>query len=78
MSIISIRLPEKMLHEMDVRAKMLHIQRAEYIREAIKHMNAEVEHRARKERLKKASLRVRSESMRINAEFSRIEHDPKD
>ena len=75
MSVISIRLPEQLLHELDRMARQLHIQRAEYIRKAIEHMNAENLQNARKDKLIQASLRVRNESMRINQEFSDIEHD---
>ena len=78
MSVITVRLPDKLLHDLDRHAHAIHVQRAEYIRLAIEHMNTTVKNKERVERLKKASLRVRKESMRINKEFSRIEHDPKD
>ena len=75
MPVISIRLPDKLLNELDNGANILHIQRAEYIRKAIEHMNEEVNKNERKEKLIQASLRVRDDSMRINHEFSDIEHD---
>lgn len=75
MSVISIRLPEQLLHELDHMAHFLHIQRAEYIRKAIEYMNESIAQNNRKEKLIQASLRVRNESMRINKEFSEIEHD---
>ncbi len=75
MSVISIRLPEQLLHQLDHMAQFLHMQRAEYIRKAIEHMNEEINKNERKEKLIQASLRVREESMRINREFSDIEHD---
>lgn len=78
MSLISIRLPEKLLNEVDTTAHLCKMARAEYIRYAIEHMNQEVKNEDRRKRLKKASLRVRKESMRVNAEFSRIEHDIND
>lgn len=78
MSVITVRLPDKLLHDLDAHAHAIHLQRAEYIRLAIEHMNRTVKNKERVERLKKASLQVRKESMRINKEFSRIEHDPKD
>jgi metal-responsive CopG/Arc/MetJ family transcriptional regulator len=78
MSLISIRLPEKLLDEIDHHARVIHIPRAEYIRMAIEAMNKEVSSKQKAERLKKASLKVRKESMQINKEFSRIEHDPED
>ena len=74
MSVISIRLPEQLLQQLDHMARFLHIQRAEYIRKAIEHMNEEINKNERKEKLVQASLRVRDESMRINREFSDIEH----
>lgn len=42
MSIISIRLPEKLLREVEDLTQALHISRAKYIRKAIEHMNEEV------------------------------------
>lgn len=75
MSVISIRLPEQLLQQLDHMAQVLHIQRAEYIRQAIERMNEEINKNQRKEKLIQASLRVRDESMRINQEFSDIEHD---
>ena len=75
MPVISIRLPEQLLQQLDHMAHFLHIQRAEYIRKAIEHMNEEINKSERKEKLIQASLRVREESMRINQAFSEIEHD---
>jgi metal-responsive CopG/Arc/MetJ family transcriptional regulator len=75
MSVISIRLPDKLLNQLDHMARFLHIKRAEYIRKAIEHMNEEIDKNERKEKLIQASLRVRNDSMRINKEFSDIEHD---
>ena len=75
MSVISIRLPEQLLNQLDHMAGILHIQRAEYIRKAIEHMNEEINKSERKEKLIQASMRVREESMRVNKEFSDIEHD---
>lgn len=76
MSLVSIRLDDKLLQEVKVRAHTMHLSQSNYIRRAIEHMNEEAKLQARKERLEQASLRVRDESMKINAEFSRIEHDP--
>ena len=75
MSVISLRLPEKLLHQLDNGAQILHIQRAEYIRRAIESMNEDVVNQERKKRLIQASLLVRKNSMRINNEFSDIEYD---
>lgn len=70
MSTISIRLP-------DHRAHACKITRAAYIRVAIEHMNQEIKNK-QKQRLIKASKKVRKKSMKINAEFSRIEDDAED
>lgn len=78
MSVITVRLPEKLLRELDNYANVIHLPRAEYIRRAIESLNNEVKQKKRAEQLKKNSLRVRKESMRINKAFSKIEHDPKD
>lgn len=78
MSVITVRLPDKLLHDLEGYARASHLPRAEYIRRAIEHMNAEVRKNERAAKLKKASLRVRKESMDVNKEFDRIEHDPED
>lgn len=74
---ISIRLPDRLLHEVDERAQELHIQRAEYVRKALETMNAEVLRQQRRSRLMEVSRRVRRESMKVNKEFSHIEYAPK-
>ena len=76
MSTISIRLPNDLLKEADKRARELRIPRAEYVRRAIEHLNAEVVAEQRCRRMMEASRRVRDESMRINAEFDAIENAP--
>jgi metal-responsive CopG/Arc/MetJ family transcriptional regulator len=73
MTIISIRLPNKVLLETDSLAKVNYMSRAEYIRCAIEGMNHKIMTRERAQQLKKASLRVRKQSMRINREFDRIQ-----
>jgi metal-responsive CopG/Arc/MetJ family transcriptional regulator len=78
MSVITVRLSDKLLHDLDAYAHSIHLQRAEYIRLAIEHMNMTIKKKERINRIKKASLKVRKESMRINKEFSKVEHDPKD
>ena len=78
MSVVTVRLPDQLLHDLDAYAQAIHLQRAEYIRLAIEHMNMTIKNKERIERLKKASLRVRKESMQINKEFSRVEYDPED
>jgi metal-responsive CopG/Arc/MetJ family transcriptional regulator len=76
MTTVSVRLPDDLLKEADKRARELHIPRAEYIRRAIEALNAEVSSQQRRDRMIKASQRVRAESMRVNAEFSAIEDAP--
>lgn len=76
MSIITIRLSDKLCKELDDIVHAEHISRTEYIRRAIECMNKKILSRKQTERLKKLSLQVRNESMRINAEFDEIEHDP--
>lgn len=75
MSIISLRLSNQLLSQLDSSAHILHIQRAEYIRRAIEYMNKEILNKERKNKLVQASLLVRENSMRINNEFSDIEDD---
>ncbi len=76
MTTISLRLPEDIVHRIDVNAHLLHVTRSEYIKKAIIEMNTDVQEQARKERLMAASQLVRKESMKINAEFAAIEDDP--
>lgn len=76
MSIISLRLPDDLMEEVDAYAKELQMPRAAYVRKALEQMNAAVAAQARRARLIEASHKVRAESTRVNAEFSEIEHDP--
>lgn len=76
MTTVSVRLPDDLLKEADKRARELHISRTEYIRRAIEALNVEHTSRQRRDRIMKASRRVRAESMRVNAEFSAIEDAP--
>lgn len=75
MSVISLRLSDTLLHEVESRARMLHLHRAEYIRKALEHMNQETFHNVQKKQLAQASFRVREQSMSVNQEFSDIEND---
>ena len=74
-SLVSIRLNDKLFHEMKLKAHALHLSKTDYIRKAIELMNNETERQERKQRMKQASLRVRKESMKINNEFSEIDYD---
>jgi metal-responsive CopG/Arc/MetJ family transcriptional regulator len=76
MSVISLRLPDALLYEVDNRARLLHLHRAEYIRKALEHMNEETFNDMRKKQLAQASLLVRKQSMQVNQEFSDVENDP--
>ncbi len=78
MTLISIRLPEKILREVDILAQDNHLSRAAYMRMAIEQMNENIKNMKRRERLKAISLLVRKESIKVNKEFGEIEDDPKD
>ncbi|WP_395946095.1 hypothetical protein [Caedibacter taeniospiralis] len=75
-SMISVRLNEQLLQAVRANASFLHLSQTEYIRQAIEHMNVEMQRQISEAKLKKASLKVRRESMKINAEFDEIERDP--
>ncbi len=74
MSTLSIRLPDSLVKEADLRAKALRMPRSEYVRLAISHMNREVAAEERRKRLRSLSERVREESMRVCAEFDAVEY----
>ncbi|MBI5441821.1 MAG: ribbon-helix-helix protein, CopG family [Deltaproteobacteria bacterium] len=76
MSSISVRIPDRLLSEVDEHAKELQMSRALYLREALERMNASVRSERRRARLMELSRRVREESARVNEEFSEIDHDP--
>lgn len=76
MSSVTIRLTEKILNEVDLRAQKLHISRSSYIKQSIESMNIRLQENERKTRLSEASKRVRKESMLVNFEFSEVEYDP--
>jgi hypothetical protein len=71
-----MRLPDNLLGEMHRRAAELDIARSVYSRRAIVAMNHALEQAKRRDRLTKASLKVRAESMKVNAEFAAIERAP--
>jgi Arc/MetJ-type ribon-helix-helix transcriptional regulator len=75
MSAITIRLPEKILNEVNMRANSLHVSRSEYIKKSIERMNNELRNGERKAHLIKASQKVRENSMIINSEFDEINDD---
>ena len=76
-SALTVRLYDKIVHEVDIRAKKLRISRSEYIRKSIELMNKGMNQQEKKAKLIHASKKVRAESMVVNSEFAQIEHDPK-
>lgn len=78
MSVITLRLPDRLMQDLENHARLAQLKRSEYIRQAIERLNADMVLVERTERLKKASLLVRKESMKINKEFDEIEHDIED
>ena len=77
MATLSLRLSDELLSEVDLLANSMGIGRAEYIRQALVRMKAEMEAARLRKRLQDASLKVRSESMAVNAEFSAVETEPR-
>lgn len=76
MSTLTVRLPDQLMHEVEKISKGQNLSRAGYVRKALESMNKEVLASHRRERLAKASFRVRDESMKINAEFDATEDSP--
>jgi metal-responsive CopG/Arc/MetJ family transcriptional regulator len=72
---VSVRLPDKLLEQVNEFALELDVPRAEYMRMALEAMNREMLEKRRRERLKALSLRVREESMKVNAEFEGLDDD---
>ena len=76
MATLSLRLSNESLSDVDILAESLGIGRAEYVRQALARMKADIEAAQVRKRLQDASLRVRVGSMAVNAEFSEIEREP--
>ena len=76
MPVLTIRLPDKILHEVDLKSKSLHLSKNAYIQKAINDLNEEINYDLKKKKLIKASQKVRSNTMKINNEFSAIDNDP--
>ena len=76
MCAVSIRLSDDLLSQVDRLARELRIPRTEYIRRALADFNQEIENRKTRERLMRASMKVRESSMTVNAEFDEVEDDP--
>ena len=77
MPTLTIRLPDKILHEVDLKSQFLHISKNAYIQKAINRFNEEINSDLKRKKLMKASQKVRCNSMEVNTEFSIIEDDPK-
>jgi len=73
MTMVSVRLPDKLLEQVNDCARELRVPRAEYVRLALEALNREMLDKRRHERLKSLSLRVREESMKVNAEFEGLD-----
>jgi len=76
MGTISMRIEDELLDEVTRQAKVLHMTRAEYLRQAIAEMSEKTTRDLRRRRLQEASRKVREESMRVNLEFAIIEDAP--
>jgi predicted transcriptional regulator len=76
MSAVSIRLSDDLLSQVDRLARELRIPRTEYIRRALADFNQEIEDQKNRERLMRASMKVRESSMTVNAEFDEVEDAP--
>ena len=72
MFVISVRIPDHLLQEIDSHAEELQVPRAAYVRSALERRNATVAAERRRARLMEVSKRVRKEGMKVNAEFSEI------
>ena len=75
MPILTIRLPDKTLYEVEINSKSLHVSKNAYIQEAINNLNEKIMSNLKREKLIKASQKVRNNSMEVNSEFSIIEND---
>lgn len=73
MSIISLRLPDELVEEIDRISKKLKLPRTQYIRRAIETMNQDLQAAQRRARLMKASQKVKKSSLAVNAEFDEID-----
>lgn len=75
MPVLSIRIPENIVHEVESKAKFLHISRSAYITQAITSLNKKIGEELLQKQMNKASKKVRKSSMRVNLEFSSIEDE---
>jgi Arc/MetJ-type ribon-helix-helix transcriptional regulator len=75
MTTLTIRISDQLIHEINTRAKKLHVSRSEYIRKSIESMNQKITNEEQRKKLVNASLRTRKSSMEINSEFDSIENE---
>ncbi|MDZ5762691.1 CopG family transcriptional regulator [Candidatus Cyrtobacter comes] len=77
MPILTVRLSDEVLREVDMKSKALNISKNAYIQRAISNLNFKINEDIKRERLIQASYKVRANSMEINAEFDSIEYGKK-
>lgn len=77
MSTVTLRLPDKLIEEANLRAQHLHITRNEYIKKAVENLNKEIRDLEKRKHLIAISKKVRAESMKVNTEFEMIDYDLK-
>ena len=75
MPTLTVRLPDEVLSEVAINASSLHLSKNAYIHKAINLLNHEMNNQAKRDRIIKASQKVRVNSIEINNEFSLIEND---
>ncbi len=78
MSVLTIRLSEKLLKDADRIAKNKKLSRSSFIRETLEESIRKTLEAEKRKRLREASLKVRRESMKVNAEFAKFEEDAGD
>lgn len=77
MSVFSVRLPNKVIHEIEDISKKLKVSRSEYVRRSVELMNNTLKEQNRRKKIQEISCKIRDESMRCNSEFDIIECDEK-
>ena len=75
MPVLSIRISESTAHEVESKAKTLHMSKSAYINQAITNLNQKVGQELLQKQMNKASKKVQKNSMKVNSEFSEIEDD---
>ena len=75
MPTLTVRLPDDVLNEGSSKANSLHLSKNAYIHKAINLLNQEINNQIKRDKIIKASQRVRNNSIEINSEFSIIEND---